>query len=188
MTSPIFISSDHAGIKLKSFLLKNLTKHLVTDLGPLSDSSGSGSGADAGSGAGADSDAKNFSVDYPDFADLVCKKIQEHNNSLSKGILICGSGQGMVMRANKYHFIKAGLCHTSYCAKLIRQHNDANVLCLAARPVSEKENADFINNPSIVNNKLFANALKIVETFLSSDFQGGRHNDRVKKLQTKVTN
>lgn len=167
MTSPIFISSDHAGVQLKSFLLEHLKQYSILDLGPCNENS----------------------VDYPDFADLVCKKIQESNqdnSNLSKGILICGSGQGMVMRANKYPFIRAGLCHTPYSAKLIREHNNANILCLAARPTSEQINMDFINNPSVVNNALFTNALKIVENFLNTNFQGGRHNNRVKKLQNKI--
>ncbi|MBE8162943.1 MAG: RpiB/LacA/LacB family sugar-phosphate isomerase [Bdellovibrionaceae bacterium] len=163
-TSSIFISSDHAGVKLKTFLLENLKFHSLINLGPDTEDS----------------------VDYPDFADLVCKKIQDHNKdnpNLTKGILICGSGQGMVMRANRYPFIRAGLCHNSYSAQLVREHNNANVLCLAARPTLEKENAEFIKNPATVNNRLFANALKIVESFLSTEFKHGRHSARVRKLQ-----
>lgn len=167
MASPIFISSDHAGVKLKTFLLKHLTQYSITDLGPYNQDS----------------------VDYPDFADLVCKKIQEsHLDSsvFSKGILICGSGQGMIMRANKYPFIRAGLCHTPYSAQLTREHNDANVLCLASRPTSQKESTDFIYNPSEVNNIRFNNALKTVESFLNTSFEGGRHQVRTKKLSSKV--
>lgn len=167
MTSSIFISSDHAGVQLKSFLLEHLKQYSIVDLGP----------------------CNQDSVDYPDFADLACKKIQESdqsNSNLSKAILICGSGQGMVMRANKYTFIRAGLCHTPYSAKLIREHNNANVLCLAARPTSAQENKDFTNKPSMVNNKLFTIALKTVEIFLNTSFQGGRHNNRIKKLQNKI--
>jgi ribose 5-phosphate isomerase B len=102
------------------------------------------------------------SMDYPDVADKVCAALKKDPAHL--GLLICGSGQGMAMRANKFPFIRAALCHTVESAKLAREHNDANVLCLGAR------NLDL------------ALAQKIVETFLTTKFAGGRHTQRVQKL------
>lgn len=102
------------------------------------------------------------SVDYPDLADKVCLAMK--NDSSHLGLLICGSGQGMAMRANKYSFIRAALCTTVESAKLAREHNNANVLSLGAR------------------NLEFNLAQSIIETFLSTPFAGGRHEQRVKKL------
>lgn len=150
MLLKLFISSDHAGVKLKSFLIKHLLAYSVIDLGPN------------------DTDA----VDYPDFADSLCKKLK--NNPLAKGILICGSGQGMVMRANKYLFIRAGLGHQPQAAQKMVEHNQANVLCLAAR--AEDNTAE---------SNLFNTALKTTEAFLKAEFQQGRHSLRVKKIQQK---
>lgn len=162
MDSQIFISSDHAGIKLKSFLLLKLKEHLITNLGPYNEDS----------------------VDYPDFADLVCKKLEstkklDEINPQYKGILICGSGQGMVMRANKYPFIRAGLCHNPDSARLIREHNNANVLCLAARSNSD-------TNDTKAEVQLFNNALNIVKVFLETPFQAGRHSKRITKLHKPI--
>ncbi len=158
----IYIASDHAGIELKSKITENLgdnpysQKFEVIDLGPQS----------------------TDSVDYPDFADLVCKKI--HGFTLidsdsgknafphEVGILICGSGQGMAMRANKFPHIRAALCSNLEIAKLSREHNNANVLCLGARTTDEKA------------------CLQIVHTFLNTAFAGGRHTQRVVKLSTPV--
>lgn len=153
MSEKIFISSDHAGVKLKTFLVNHLTKKNIEDLGPLNEDS----------------------VDYPDYADLVCTKIHNNSDIFLKGILICGSGQGMVMRANKYPLIRAGLCHTPKAAQLTREHNDANVLCLASRSTFFKTEKD-----------LFDNALKIVNAFLNTEFQSGRHNNRITKLNKPI--
>lgn len=151
MSLKLFISSDHAGVKLKSFLIKHLSTQLVVDLGPNDENS----------------------VDYPDFADLLCNELKK--DSLAKGILICGSGQGMVMRANKYLFIKAGLCHSPQSAQKIVEHNQANVLCLASRPEDSSTNTD-----------LFNKALKTTMAFLNAEFKKGRHSLRVQKIHKKV--
>ena len=102
------------------------------------------------------------SVDYPDYAHLLSKKMKKNNNQL--GILICGSGIGMVMTANKHKNIRAALCYNIKTAKLSRQHNNANVMTLGARLT--KKNT----------------ALKCVKTFLETNFEGGRHIKRVKKI------
>lgn len=139
----IYIASDHAGFELKEFIIQqNISNLNWKNLGP----------------------ASNQSVDYPDFADLVCKEVQLADNNNTKGILICGSGQGMAMRANKFEKIRAALCWNSEIAKLSRQHNNANILCLPARFITQNE------------------ALKIIESFLSTPFEGGRHEARVQKL------
>ncbi|MDB4302902.1 ribose 5-phosphate isomerase B [bacterium] len=103
------------------------------------------------------------SVDYPDFANPVAKAV---NESLADfGILICGSANGVAMTANKYPNVRAGLCWTSEIVELIRLHNNANILCIPAR---------FTSIPQ---------ALKMVETFLNTDFEGGRHQNRVDKIR-----
>lgn len=156
----VYIASDHAGTELKSKIVtelqsKELSKKFeVHDLGPQS----------------------KDSVDYPDYADAVCKKLHGfsllNENSIAFpheiGILICGSGQGMAMRANKYPQIRAALCWNEDLAKLSREHNDANVLCLGARAASEEMN------------------LKILHQFITTDFAGGRHRQRVVKVSTPV--
>lgn len=155
----IYIASDHAGVELKSALVSELSKSQwlpaikreVLDLGPQS----------------------TASVDYPDFANAVCEKIHslealsndgKHSYPKEIGILICGSGQGMAMRANKFSHIRAALCTNQELAKLSREHNDANVICLGARFLTAEE------------------ALKLVEIFLTTEFAGGRHSGRVQKL------
>lgn len=138
----IFIASDHAGYSVKQKVVEFLSKkYSVIDLGP----------------------ANEDRIDYPDYADKVIAEIKKDLTN-SMGILICGSGQGMSMRANKYPFIRAALCWNEESAKLSRQHNDANVLCLGARLLDET---------TIVN---------VVMSFFSSEFEGGRHTDRVKKI------
>ena len=102
------------------------------------------------------------SVDYPDFVHPVAKDVIEKKSDF--GILICGSANGVAMTANKYQEIRAGLCWTSEIVELIRQHNNANVLCIPAR---------FIAIPQ---------AIKMVETFLNTEFEGGRHQKRVDKI------
>lgn len=101
-------------------------------------------------------------VDYPDYAKLVCKEVL---NESALGILVCGSGIGMSMAANKIKGIRAALCVNSYTAKFARAHNDANVLCLGARVVGS------------------GIALEIVGAFLEGAFEGGRHKIRVEKLK-----
>ena len=102
------------------------------------------------------------SVDYPDYAHAVCKSIELKEASF--GILICGSGNGINMAANKHAEIRAALCWTKEVAVLARQHNNANVVSLPARFISGEE------------------AKEIVEAFLSTDFEGGRHANRVNKI------
>ena len=138
----VILASDHAGFKLKEEIKKFLTKKKqeVMDLG-----------------------TKNTnSVDYPDYAHLLSKKMKKNNNQF--GILICGSGAGMSMVANKHKNIRAALCYNAKSTKLSRLHNNANVMTIGAR---------FTNK---------AVALKCVSTFLKTDFDGGRHLRRVKKI------
>ncbi len=138
----VVIASDHAGLKLKeeikNFLIKKGRK--VLDLG-----------------------TKNTnSVDYPDYGHLLSKRMKKNKNKF--GILICGSGTGMSMVANKHKNIRAALCYDTKSTKLSRQHNNANVMTIGSRLI--KKNI----------------ALKCVSTFLSTDFAGGRHSLRVNKI------
>ena len=137
----IFISSDHAGYNLKINIIKKFSKkQKIVDLGPSS----------------------NNSVDYPDYAHKLSKKVAINKGSF--GILICGSGVGMSMAANRHKNIRAALCHNIKSAKLSRQHNNANVITLGARLTKKKV------------------ALKCVDTFLKTKFKGGRHLRRIKKI------
>ena len=104
----------------------------------------------------------NDSVDYPDFVHPVAKDVKEGN--VDYGILICGSANGVAMTANKYQEIRAGLCWTKEIVELIRQHNNANVLCIPARYTAIPQ------------------AITMVETFLNTAFEGGRHQNRVNKI------
>ena len=138
----IILASDHAGFKLKEvikrFLIKKRKK--VLDLG-----------------------TKNTnSVDYTDYAHLLSKKILKSNNQI--GILVCGSGIGMSMAANKHKKIRAALCYDIKSTKLSRQHNDANIMTIGAR----------LTKKSV--------ALKSVDVFLKTNFVGGRHKKRVRKI------
>ncbi|PPR49775.1 MAG: putative ribose-5-phosphate isomerase B [Alphaproteobacteria bacterium MarineAlpha5_Bin5] len=139
MKRKIFIASDHAGYSLKSKLMDNFS-NLLTDLGTDTEES----------------------VDYPDFAHELTSKINYTPNSL--GILICGSGVGMSIAANRNKNIRAGLVHNSKIAKLIRQHNNANVLVLPGRFIDIQE------------------AIKCVENFLNTEFESGRHKKRIDKI------
>ena len=138
----ILISNDHAGVELKnavnSFLKNN--GYVVKNLG----------------------DNLGKSVDYPDIIHPLAKEIS--NNKNKKGIIMCGTGNGVSMVANKYKGVRAGLCWSKEIAELIRKHNDANILSLPARFLSIKE------------------ALEIVEVFLKTGFEGGRHERRVNKI------
>lgn len=141
----IFIASDHAGFPLKKkvtdFLIQqNFT---VEDLGPLSEER----------------------CDYPDFATLVSQSINEETHY---GVLMCGSGQGMAMRANKFPHIRAALCWNRESAQLSRQHNNANVLCFGARLLTEEV------------------ILDLTEAFFNTEFEGGRHQSRVNKISSPI--
>lgn len=137
-----FIAADHAGIDFKAYVkeLFEAKGHEVIDLGPQT----------------------KHRVDYPDFAAKLCKEVLA--NDESKGILICGSGIGMSMAANKFDGIRAALCHNEYSAKMAREHNDANVICLGER----------VSGPGMIES--------IVDSWLNSSFEGGRHEQRVEKI------
>lgn len=137
-----YIGADHAGIEIKAFV-KDLFEqrgHEVIDMGPYS----------------------KDRVDYPDFAEKVCKKVLEDVGSM--GILICGSGLGMSMAANKFDGIRAALCHNEYSAKMARKHNDANVLCLGER----------VSGEGMIE--------AIIKAWDKAEFEGGRHTQRVEKI------
>ena len=138
----IAIGADHAGFELKSFV-KNWLEPLV---GVLKD-------------FGTDSEA---SVDYPGFAHAVAGEVEKGNYDL--GILICGSGLGVDMTANKHQGIRSALCWKKEISKLAKSHNNANVICLPGRFIS------------------FVEAKEILETFFNTDFEGGRHNRRIGKI------
>lgn len=136
----IAIGSDHAGVALKDFLVKNSNTEKFVDFGTNS----------------------SDSVDYPDFAEKVSLAVKKGEAEI--GVLICGSGIGMSIAANRHKEIRAALCLNEEMAKLSRQHNNANVLVLGARLTDEKT------------------ALSCLKTFLSTKFEGGRHQKRVDKL------
>ncbi len=102
------------------------------------------------------------SVDYPEYAHKVCEKIKENN----KGILICGSGNGISMAANKHKNIRAAICWNKKIAELARKHNDANILSIPARFINKKETIEILN------------------VFLKTEFEGGRHQRRINKINT----
>ncbi len=138
----IEIGSDHAGFEQKQCVIKHLQNkgYFVNDVGTFS----------------------SESVDYPDYAHQVALNVQQNN--LSLGILLCGSGNGVCMTANKHQDIRAALCWLPELGALARQHNNANILCLPARFITDEE------------------ALNIVDAFLSATFEGGRHERRVHKI------
>ena len=105
------------------------------------------------------------SIDYPDFGHALAEAIE--NGELKRGIGLCGSGEGMAMTLNKHQVVRAGLCWNDTVAELIRQHNDANVVVLPARFISNDE------------------AMAIVDKFLNTEFEGGRHIRRVEKIACK---
>ncbi len=137
-----FISSDHAGFKLKEDIKIHLKKKKIRfiDLGPIND----------------------VKVDYPDYAHKVAKKVKIRKKNV--GILVCGSGIGMNIAANKHKNIRAAQCFNLKSAKLSRLHNDANIITLGARLLTKK------------------NALNCVSIFLKTKFEGGRHKKRIKKI------
>ena len=143
MEKKIIIGSDHGGFDLKQEIitfLQNDMKYEVQDMGCYD---------------------KN-SVDYPDIAETVCNEVKKTG---LYGILICGTGIGISISANKINGIRCALCSDEYSAKMTRHHNDANVLALGGRTVG----------PEL--------AKSIVQTFLTNDFDGGRHEKRVNKIK-----
>ena len=139
--SKILIASDHAGYKLKKILIQELQGEIkFDDLGPFSEDS----------------------VDYPDYARKLSKKIDLKKDLL--GVLICGSGIGMSMVANRFKNVRAALCMNNKMSKLARQHNNANILVLGSRLISEQE------------------AIKCLLMFLKTNYEGGRHQARLDKL------
>ena len=138
----IFISSDHAGFRLKEDIKNSLRRKKINfeDLGPLED----------------------VRVDYPDYAHKLAKKVKVSKNNI--GILVCGSGTGMNIAANKHRNIRAAQCFNTKSTKLSRLHNDANIITLGSRLISKK------------------NAFKFIRIFLNTKFDGGRHLRRVKKI------
>ena len=138
----VSLASDHAGFnlkeKIKKFLIKKKIK--VIDLGP----------------------KNNNSVDYPDYAKKVARNVSSKKSNM--GILVCGSGTGMAMSANKFKKIRAALCYNKASTRLSRQNNNANIMALGARLTKKTD------------------AIKLVNVFLNTKFEGGRHLRRVKKI------
>jgi ribose 5-phosphate isomerase B len=146
VSKKFYIATDHAGYAIKAYVKEIVTKlgHEIVDLGPDS--------ADR--------------VDYPDYAKKCANAVLEDKGSF--GILICGTGIGISISANKIPGIRAALCHDHYTAKLTRQHNDANILCFGERVVGKGVIEDMI------------------EAFASTEFEGGRHASRVAKIESDV--
>lgn len=138
-----FLGTDHAGVKVRDFIVEYFAKngYELVDLSPKNEER----------------------VDYPDFAKKVCLEVLKHSDS--RGILVCGSGIGMSIAANRFKGIRAGLCTDAYMAKMTRAHNDANVLCMGER----------ISGMGEIES--------ILEAFISTDFEGGRHKTRIQKLE-----
>ena len=138
----ISIGNDHAGVEYKNYIIEYL---LANDI-----------------------EVNNYgtdsldSVDYPDFAHPVSNDVNEEKSDL--GILICGSGNGVCMTANKYKNVRAALCWNKELALLSKSHNNANIVCIPARFIEKEE------------------ALEIIKTFISQEFEGGRHERRVNKI------
>lgn len=140
----IAIGSDHGGFELKGYIIEFLKEkgYEVKDFGTYSEDS----------------------VDYPDCAKPVCEAVM--SGEADKGILICGTGIGISIAANKHKGIRAALCGDVYSAKMTRLHNDANILCMGGR---------------VIGREL---AYMITETFLNSEFEGGRHEARIAKIHS----
>ena len=138
----IYISSDHAGYNLKENIKRKFKKkYIFLDLG---------------------TNNSKVSVNYPDYAHRLCKKVS--NDSKNIGILVCGSGMGMSMAANKHKKIRAAVCYSVKNTKLSRLHNNANIITLGSR-LTKKDTA-----------------FKCIETFINTKFEGGRHKKRVEKI------
>ena len=137
----VLIASDHAGFKLKKILIEELQAEVkFDDLGPFSENS----------------------VDYPDYARKLSKQIDLKKDLI--GVLICGSGIGMSMVANRFKNVRAALCMNNKMSMLARQHNNANILVLGSRLISEQE------------------AIKCLLVFLKTNYEGGRHQARLDKF------
>ena len=138
----VFIASDHAGFKLKEQIKKKFSKKInIIDLG---------------------TNNSITSVNYPNFAHKLCKKVSLNNKNI--GILVCGSGMGMSMAANRHKKIRAALCYSIKNTKLSRLHNNSNVITLGSRLIKKEL------------------AFKCINTFLNTPFESGRHLKRVKKI------
>jgi ribose 5-phosphate isomerase B len=139
----IVIASDHAGVDLKSQVVELIAEAGldIRDLGP----------------------ADTTSVDYPDFAHAVAEAVAR--GEAERGILICGTGIGMSLAANRHPQVRAALCHDAFTAEMARRHNDANVLCIGARSTG----------PGVVE--------QMVRIFLETTFEGGRHQQRVDLIE-----
>ena len=138
----IYISSDHAGYNLKENIKRKFKKkYIFLDLG---------------------TNNSKVSVNYPDFAHRLCKKVS--NDSKNIGILVCGSGMGMSMAANRHKKIRAAVCYSVKNTKLSRLHNNANIITLGSRLTNKNT------------------AFKCIETFINTKFEGGRHKKRVRKI------
>jgi len=138
-----YIATDHAGFALKDFVKEYVTSkgHEIVDLGPLTDER----------------------VDYPDFARKCAEAVVSNEGSF--GILICGTGIGISIAANKIKGIRAALCHDSYTAAMTRAHNNANILCFGERVVGR----------GVIES--------MIDAFCTTPFEGGRHADRVEKIE-----
>ena len=138
----IFIASDHAGFNLKKAIVKKYSKKLkIMDMG---------------------TNNSKKSVNYPDYAHKLCLKVSKKKSNI--GVLVCGSGMGMAMSANKHKKIRAALCYSVKIAKLSRLHNDANIITLGSRLTSKNK------------------AFNCLNAFLNTKFEGGRHKKRVKNI------
>jgi ribose 5-phosphate isomerase B len=144
----IVVASDHRGLQAKARILQLLTElgQEAVDLGPVS----------------------SDSVDYPDFAAKVANAITK--NEADRGILICGTGIGMSIAANRFPGVRAALCHDDLTAEMSRRHNDANVMCLSADLLGEQ----------LVN--------RMVEVWVKTQFEGGRHARRLEKIEQNASN
>ena len=131
------IASDHGGFDLKCHIIESLPEISFVDLGT----------------------GSSESVHYPMFADQLCKHIL--NGSIEKGILICGTGIGISMRANRYNGIRAALIHDSFTAEMAKAHNNANVICLGGRTISNES------------------AIQFISIWNSTEFESGRHQERI---------
>ena len=138
----IFIASDHAGYYLKKAIIKKYSKKLkIMDMG---------------------TNNSKKSVNYPEYAHKVCSKVLKKKSNI--GVLVCGSGMGMAMSANKHKKIRAALCYSVKNAKLSRLHNDANIITLGSRLTSKNI------------------AFSCLNAFFNTKFEGGRHKKRVKSI------
>ncbi len=138
----IAVGSDHRGVRIKGQILSQLAElgHEGIDVGP----------------------HESESVDYPDYASKVAREVSGHN--VDRGILICGTGMGMVITANKFPGVRAVTCHDDVTAEMSRRHNDANIMCLSA---------------DMLGDRLLG---RIVDLWMRTEFEGGRHQRRIEKI------